>query len=479
MQHKLKGGLLILFVLFFVSSCITNPATHRKELNLLPPSAEVSLGSSENKKIIKEIGVYRYDGLNDYIRSVGKRLLKYVQEKRFSYSFNILDSYDVNAFSIPGGYVYLTRGILAYIDNEAQLACVLGHELGHINAHHGAVMMTRQMLFNLGLGVAASSSKKLRKIVPFVAIGGNLLFLSFSRDQEYQADYLGVEYATLAGYDAMEMARLFEKLKRIEHRGGVLGEFLSTHPSFPHREEKIAEFAKHWRAIAKRPYYIVGDNRYLRHIDGILFGKDKRYGYVDGGWYFHPLMRFRFRIPHGFKLIDRRNFIVIFPPNSGGVYIRVSLSGMGITALVDRFLRNGKVIKSRWLTIGGFRAYEAYKLTNSGSLVVEGLYAIDFRGRRVVFLTRCPYNKFAAFRGALRVPALSFGYLSDPRRIHIKNSYIKIVRVRRDSTFSGFLDRFGVEKDLRKTIYLINGSSPQTRLKRGQLVKIIVKHFAN
>ncbi len=469
------------FLVFFIislaiSSCVTNPVTHQKELDIIPPSQELAMGRQEYKKILEQFDIYKYKDLNNYIKEVGYRLVPFVQDKSVKYKFILLDSPVVNAFSTPGGYVYITRGILAYLNNEAQLACVLGHEMGHINAHHVATLLSKQLLFNIALGIAYAKSKRFRKFAPLVGVAGNLLFLSFSRSDEYQADYLGVEYATLAGYDATQMARFFQELERIEvSKREIIPEFLSTHPSPPHREQRVIELAKKWQAIAKRGFYKVGRVAYLEHINGTLFGKNRRNGYTMGNHYYHPNMRFTFSFPKGWKLMDTPHFIGIVPPSGNGIYIKIFLVKKPFYSAALEFSRHGLVISYKNRSINGFSAIKVTKITRiSNQPFIQTAYFINFNGKTMVFFSQAPSTVYPFFSSRLTEPARTFKRLTDLSKINVKNLYVKVVKVPDIMTFSELLNRYHIKGKLRKKIYIMNNIYPDTLLAEGDLVKILV-----
>jgi len=476
-MRRIVALLMSLVFGLVTSACVTNPVTGQKELDLIPPSQEISMGRQEYKSVLSQFDVYKYKDLNRYITRIGDELVPYVQDKNIKYTFTLLDSPDVNAFSTPGGYVYVTRGILAYLNNEAQLACVLGHEMGHINAHHVATLLTKQMIFNMGLAIAYAKSKRFRKFAPLVGIAGNLLFLSFSRSDEYQADYLGVEYATLAGYDATQMAYFFDELERIEvSENAVLPEFLSTHPSPPHRRERVIQLARRWQAIAKRGYYKIGRDVYLEHINGILFGKNKKNGYTVGNRYYHPNMRFTFAFPKGWKLIDMAHYIGIVPKNYNGVYVKIFLEDKPNYTVANEFASKGVEIEFKDKNINGFDAYKVVRLVNtSGQPTTQCAYFINFSGKTFVFFAQSPSVLWPALEGKLTEPAKTFSRLTDPNRIHVKNLYVKVVKVPDSMTFSELLNRMRIPERLRKKIYIMNNMYSDTLLAEGDLIKVLVE----
>ncbi len=446
---------------------------------LISEAQEIAIGKKSDAEIREEYSVYKFRDLNDYVSSVGKNLLKYVHRKNLKYKFTILDTPVVNAFAIPGGYVYVTRGILAYLNNEAQLASVLGHELGHVNARHSANMISKQILFNIGLGIGYAVSKDFRQYAGLVAIGGNLLFLKFSRNDEYQADSLGVEYATEAGYDTHEMAKFFETLEKLSHKQHYsLPEFLSTHPSPPHRIKKVLTLTEEWEKKVKRKHFIIGKKRYLMHIDGILFGKDRRNGYIEDNHYYHPNLRFTFDFPEGWKLTDTKRFILITNKKNKNVQILITLSKDNLEKTVSSFLKKtkGLIISYKDLKINGFHAVKIMENVKiNGAYYVIKTFFIDFKGKVFKFYSLSPILLYKIYSHNLEIPALTFKELKDKKKINVKNTYLKVIQIQKSGTLKEILVKRMVNKKLFNTIELLNNLSLESRLKKGDLIKILIE----
>ena len=472
--------IFLIFTLIIIPSCATNPVTGKKELMLISEKEELSIGKKADKEIRKEYRIYKYDDLNSYINEVGKRLLKYVHRKNLKYSFTLLDSPVVNAFSIPGGYVYITRGILAYMNNEAQLASVLGHELGHINARHAANMISKQILFNIGLATAYITSKDFRKYAGIAVVGGNLLFLKFSRNDEYQADELGVEYATEAGYDTYEMAKFFKILDRLEKEQHFhLPEWFATHPSPPHRIKKVKILTAQWQKRVHYKKFIIGKVRYLKHIDGILFGKDKRYGYVEGNTYYHPIMRFTFKFPKGWKLVDTNSYILVYYPKFKKIQILITISKEKyLHKAVEKFIARtpGKLIYMRKITINGYPAFEIMKYAKlKGEAYNIKTYFIDFEDKIFVINSKVPIALLPLYNKKISMPAKTFKKLNDPKKIYIKNTYVKVVKAYKTATLKELLKHYHVRKKYFNKIALINGIYLNDKIEKGELFKILIE----
>jgi len=193
---------IVASLMVWTISCAINPVTHKRELMLLSAADEVAMGQQTDPQVLQTFGQYKDADLARYVTALGNKLGALSHQPELDYSVKVLDSPVVNAFAVPGGYVYLSRGILAYLNDEAELAGVMGHEIGHIAARHSAQQYSRAQVTQLGLGLGAMVSKTFRKYAGLAQFGVGMLFLSFSRDMERQADALGVEYSSKAGYDA-------------------------------------------------------------------------------------------------------------------------------------------------------------------------------------------------------------------------------------------------------------------------------------
>ncbi len=289
LAFSLRPYLWLLIFVLMADSCAVNPVTGKKELMFMSEDQEIALGVEANPSIIAEFGAYENAALQKFINDKGQDMARISHRPGLKYKFQILDSPVVNAFALPGGFVYFTRGIMAHFNNEAEFAGVLGHEIGHITARHGASQQSKQILVSAGLMLGMVVSKDFQQFADVAGTGAQLLFLKFGRDDETQSDKLGVEYSTQIGYDAKEMAGFFNTLDRLS--GGPEGRvptFLSTHPNPGDRNVKVAKMATDLQSKAPGKKYNVNRDSYLRMIDGLVYGEDPRQGYVEKDNFYHP-----------------------------------------------------------------------------------------------------------------------------------------------------------------------------------------------
>src|SRR5690606_1733486 len=282
----------------FFSACARNPVTGKKQLVLMSEKQEIAMGQEADPQIVAAYGLYEDKALQGFIDQKGQEMAKISHRNQLDYTFRILDSPVINAFALPGGYVYFTRGIMAHFNNEAEFAGVLGHEIGHVTARHSAKQYSNATLAQFGLLAGSIISPEFAQVADLAGTGVQLLFLKFGRDAESQSDKLGVEYSTKIGYDAREMAGFFTTLDRLGEQSGAadIPTFLSTHPDPANREQKVAREAASWRKKVNTADLEVNRESYLRMIDGIIYGDDPRQGFVEQNRFYHPVLRFQFPI---------------------------------------------------------------------------------------------------------------------------------------------------------------------------------------
>ena len=299
MHRRLVPALL----LAALAACAVNPVTGHRELSLVSESQEIQLGLQGKADVQRSIGVYQDSALGAYISAIGTRIAKSTERPDLPWTFQVADEPVVNAFALPGGPVFIARGILPYFNSEAELVSVMGHEIGHVTARHSARQMTRAQLAGLGLGVASALDPGVARYAGLAQQGLGLLFLKYSRDDESQADALGFRYGLQDGWDMRDGTKMFNTLARVSGPPGQrLPEWQSSHPEPEGRAQ--ANEARVRAAEARGVKFDtmrVDRNGYLRRIDGIVYGDDPRQGYFTGTTFYHPALRLMFAFPDGWQ----------------------------------------------------------------------------------------------------------------------------------------------------------------------------------
>jgi predicted Zn-dependent protease len=302
--------------------CAVNPATGKRQISLVSSGREEQMGREADPAIQAEYGLYGDEAMQRYVDGIGQRIARVSHLPNLTWHFRVLDSPIVNAFALPGGYIYITRGILAYVGSEAQLAGILGHEVAHVTARHTAQQITQQQIAGIGLIAGAIFVDAFRPYSGLAQQGMGLLFLKYGRDHETQADELGVQYAVKAGYDPRAIPATYATLKRISERtGSSLPNFLSTHPDPGGREINTMQLAQ--AAVGGAPKGLVtGEAEYRERIDGLVFGSDPRQGYFEGNRFYHPDLRFQLIFPDGWQT-DNQPSAVVAKGSSGAMQLRL------------------------------------------------------------------------------------------------------------------------------------------------------------
>ena len=278
-----------------VIACATNPATGKKQFMLVTEAQEIAMGKEADQEAVAAYGLYPDPGIQAYVNDLGQRLAAKSERPGLPWSFKVVDDPAVNAFALPGGYIYVTRGIMAHLGSEAELAGVMGHEIGHVTGRHSASQLSKQQLAMGGLVLGMAVKPELQQFAGLAQQGLGLLFLKFGRDDENQADELGLRYMTRVSYDPREMLGIFGVLESVTRAegGGRMPDWLSTHPSPGNRLARIQGQIDTTGASGR----VVKRAEYLRRLDGMVFGDNPREGFFRENAFYHPDLRFEARLP--------------------------------------------------------------------------------------------------------------------------------------------------------------------------------------
>ena len=470
-----------------LGGCARNPATGESVFTGgLSKDQEIRMGRENHPQIVKEFnGEYGSPELKAYVSSIGTLLAKTSERPDLKFTFTILDSDIVNAFATPGGYVYITRGLLALADNEAQLAGVLGHEIGHITALHHARRYGDSLLANIGVAVAgAALGQAGAQAAQFGAVS---LLQSYSRENEYEADQLGVRYLGRIGFDPHAMAGFLTKLRADSRLAAIRrGEspdsvdrfnYLATHPAPAARVEQATAFAR--QAKVQNP--ITARDIYLSKISGILYGDDPDQGFIRGREFLHPKLRFAFEVPRGFSLFNGPTAATAYGPDKSRiVFDRAPKSVDGSMAFY---------LRDVWAAKLGLKDVETIKVNGldaaTGSTTVrtsEGTfdarlvaYRVDLQTiYRFLFLT--PPARTQALSADLRRSTSSFRTLGAAEAAALRPQTLRIVTVGPGDTVEKLAQRMPFADYRLERFEVLNGISRADPLRVGQKLKLVVEN---
>jgi len=481
-------ALSLLLSALLVYSCVSDiiPATGERRYLGFTWEQEKEIGKETSQQVAALFGTYRDSKLERYVTDVGNRVLATShlrrpgideQIRKTPVTFGVLDSPIINAMALPGGYVYVTRGMLAHLNNEDQLASVLAHEIGHVAARHAARQTWQQqlgqglllggVLLGQGLGLPAQD------ILNLGSMAAQLIFLRYSREDELEADKLGVEYSSAAGYDPREAVGLFETLDRIQEKEGQgMPSFLATHPDPGDRIQRIRELT----ARMPRGRQPLADSRYLNANAGLVLGEDPRQGFVEGNVFYHPDLRFRFPVPRGFKVINQPAQVVMVEGQNRAVLGFTSAGENSLQTAVAGFLKQPglRVIERGAMRSNGLPAYAAVAeaQTENGQVVRIMAYFIDYRGTVYHFVGYTSPQLFGNFRNLFLQTMQGFSAVQDARVLNRQPVRIALETVRRPASFRELIPRSLPEPFTPEDVAIMNQVELNQRIDPGRILKL-------
>jgi predicted Zn-dependent protease len=478
----------VVSVLFFLYGCVTDivPATGERRYLGYTWQQETGIGKQASKEVTSLFGVYGDTNLGRYVTEVGNRVLATSHLRRpgadeqvraTPVTFTVLDSPVINAMALPGGYIYVTRGMLAQLNNEDQLATVIAHEIGHVAARHAARQAWQQQIgqglllggavLSQGLGLPAQN------ILNFGGMAAQLFLLRYSREDELEADKLGVEYAMAAGYDSREVIGLFQALDRMQEKEGQsMPSFLATHPNPGDRIQRIRELT----SAARDSRTPNPDTRYLHAVEGLVLGEDPRQGFVQDNVFYHPDLGFRFPIPRGFKAVNQPSQVIMAEGQNRAVLGFTGTAESSAEAGAAKLLsqRGLRVVERGSTRINGFPAVGvlADAQTQNGQIVTFTTYFIEYRGKVYQFIGYAPQQLFGSFQSAFLQTIRGFAEIQDSRILARQPVRLTLLRVSRSAPFRELIPRALPAPFIPAEIAILNEADLNQEISPGKILKI-------
>jgi predicted Zn-dependent protease len=475
-----------------LSGCSTNPATGSQSFTaFMSPEKEVEVGRDEHPKILKQYGGELDDPkLRAYVDSVGQRLAKQSDLPDLKFTFTVLNSDITNAFALPGGYVYVTRGLLSLASTEAELAGVLGHEIGHVTARHTAQRYSRAVatgIASTAVGVLESVFLGTNVVGQASAQAGQLYLASYSRDQELEADTLGVRYLARTGYTPTAMSTFLAKLEtesaltaELAGKPGSTNDFniMATHPRTQDRVREAIAAAQEQGAVTAEAR--LGRDEFLNAVDGMPYGGDRKSGFVRNRVFIHPSLRFQFEVPPGFVMSNSERNVAARGPNDATIIFdreaRPQVVGVAMTNYLSGYWgRNLRLQNVERIMINDLDAATAAVRVQSNSGVRDlRLVAIRFDANtiyRFLFVTQ-PADT-SGLSEPLRRTTYSFKKLSEQDAARATPLRVRVITVGTTDSVATLSRRMVFDTAQEKRFRLINGLQPDDKVQPGQRVKII------
>lgn len=475
---------LISASLFFVNACAINPVTGKKQLVLISEQQEIAMGREADPQIIAQYGLYEDKTLQDFITQKGNAMAAISHRPKLQYEFKIVDSDVINAFAVPGGYVYFTRGIMAHFNNEAEFAGVLGHEIGHITARHTVSQQAKAVLGQVGLIGSMILIPQMAEFAEPLSQGLGILFLKFGRDAERQSDELGVEYSSKIGYDAHEMANFFNTLQRESAgtEGAALPDFLSTHPNPGERNIAVNKLSIEWKKKLKLNNPQINRDSYLKKIDGIIYGEDPKQGYLENNIFYHPVLKFQFPVPQNWNYENTPQRVQMAPKDGKALMMMTLAAGKSLDDAANALLQqnNLQLLQSDKVSVNGLNAMVLVadvkpEHEQQASSVRTLSYLIAYNNSIYLFLGASSTNNFDAYAPLFVQTMKNFKELKDKKKIDKLPERVRIKSVNKPATLRDVLLTYKTPEKRLEELAILNGMNLSDKLTQGSLIKIVAQ----
>ncbi|PAU95727.1 peptidase M48 [Aliifodinibius salipaludis] len=491
-MSSLRVFVTAILLAFFVSACTVqkSPITGSKRAYGYSWQQEVKIGKEADQQIQQQYGVYDDEEVQQYVDRIGQEVLEVSHMRRedtdpkyreTEFHFRVLNSPVVNAFALPGGYIYVTRGLLAHLKNEAQLAMVLGHEIAHVAARHASQRAFEQQLGQIALIGGAVAGEELlgipgQSVLQLGSQAAQFLFLSYGRDDERESDQLGVEYAAMKSYEAEDGAGFFSALERIsEQSGQSIPSWQSSHPDPSERATRIPELADQWREKGYEQN-IENTDEYMSTIDGIIYGENPREGFSEDGNFYHPDLKFQFDYPDNWEIVNQPTLVAAVNEDQDAISLMEidSETDSPESSVMNYVSQEGFSVQSQNTTQqNGLNSYQALAIatTEDGTEYRFLVYAVDYDGNIYRFTNYSLAEKFDSYRTNFEQTSYSFSELNDQDKLNREPVRLQAQKVDRSQSLSRFTDNLPMDITA-EDVAILNQIDVDATIEQGNWIKI-------
>lgn len=487
-MQNLRFLILLLFVhLLTGSGCAVNPVTGKQDVVLMSEQQEIALGRKTNQQVLQQYAVYEDPALQNYVKNVGKKLASNSHRTDLVYRFTVLDSRDVNAFALPGGYIYITRGLLSYLNSEAELAAVLGHEIGHVTARHAVRQYSAAQLANIGATLGAI-------FIPGMNAGGNqlvqlfgtALLRGYGRDHELEADQLGAEYIAKSGYNPQAMLDVIRVLKNQElfeteaakaegREPNIYHGLFATHPD---NDTRLKEVIRHANEYYDPALTFTGREEYLDQIDGMVFGDSVKEGIIREGHFYHGDLGFTLQLPVNWTVTNQPDQLLITAPG-GAAIMQMGVEDINKRLSPREFMLTRLGLKQldhdQALNINGLQAHTGLTPVNTGFGSRIARFTVIYLNDRAYILAgvaKDPGNA-ADYDQYFLETAQSFHVMTDKERALARPLRLQIQEAGAETSFKALARNSPLKAFPEEQLRLINACYPTGEPQPGSLLKVI------
>jgi len=456
------------------ASCSRNPATGRLQFGLVSENDEVALGRKADEDIRKTLGVYDSKALSEMVTRVGTGLAAQSERPDLPWTFVVLDEPMVNAFALPGGWVYVTRGLLAHLGSEDELAAVLGHEAGHVTARHGVVQLRKQRAAQRSVGVFRIVDPNLRHVGGIAAATAGLALLKHSREDEHEADDLGLRYLVKGGYNANAITEMFGVLAQVSAADDAedVPPWLSTHPEPKLRQGRMASRITE-AGIAGSP--VAADPKFLAALDGMVFGADPRSGFFVGSTYVHPRRGFQIDVPAGWEGQHSDDRILAASEDERSMFALGPSDAETAEAALDGFFEDGRLKPGEvWRgDVAGFHVESSAFTAGTEAQPLAGLVAfVDYDDGVVSMLALGDVEVWEDRLDSVATAFASFAKIRSKQMREVKPMRLDLFTVPKPMTIVQVHEESRSVVDV-ETLALINHATADETLAAGRVIKVV------
>ena len=470
--------LVFLFLILSLSGCAVNPVTGKQDFVVLSEEQEIQMGREYNAQILRQYQIYEDEKIQNYVQSIGESLAKKSHRPNLIYRFTVLDSPEINAFALPGGYIYINRGLMAYMSSEEELAAVLGHEIGHVTARHSVRQYSQAQL--MGVLSAAIEINSGRTAGDLANLASGALLSGYGREMELEADDLGAQYIYQDGYSPQGMYDVLAVLKDQEiyskkvakQRGIEPRNYHGVFASHPSNDKRLQEILDN---VSQN--FVKGTNKsksnYLAMIEGMVFGDSQQAGVTRGNEFFHGPLNLYLSSPENWEIINNANSLIFNAP-FGEATLQVTLEDLNFVEspedYLKRFVRN--TTDEEVLMIDGLSGFTA-KTYRSGRTTRMAVIFKDDKAYQFIAYLKDRDGDFSSYDLQFMNIIKSLRSLTEKELKYSQPLRIKTYKVRQGETYESIASTSSITLNAEDQLRLLNGDYPDKELTVGRVIKIV------
>ncbi len=470
----------LLALISIISGCAINPVTGDRDFVTISESEEIAQGTKYHQSIIAQYGIYDDPALQAYVNQLGQTLAAKSHRKHLKFTFTVLDSPDINAFALPGGYIYITRGIMAYLNSEAEIAGVLGHEIGHVTARHSVRQQSGQLasgLFNVFVTLA-TGSQSIGQLSNQLTTG---IVRGYGRDHELEADKLGAQYLHKIGYNPESMLEVIGVLKNQEiyekalakkqnRQANIYHGVFSTHPKNDKRLKTVIRAAK---KLSSKKYRKSNSGKYLKMINGMSWGQNIKQGIVVNNRFMHPDLGFGIQFPVGWQVTNSAEALIARNFETGAI-VQMSMSTLEKGESLQDFLKKQSNNQKLSVKTHNFGASARTTVTLGKKKQPARISALKLNQSQAIFVIGTSTEKtFAQTDKTLQKLNQSYKRLTSKQISEIKSPVISVITARTGDRFKSLAKKSALNYDAENILRLLNRAFPSGQISAGESLKVV------